>query len=157
MGMYVSGLLSVKTLKLPPYKLEFLALKWAVVDKFNFYLYGGSFKVFTDNNPLTYIHRSLKVDATSQRWLAALGEYDFSIHYMPGTTNVDADILSRLHESSDVSVEHISAVTESTDEFAQYIDISDLDEEMLAHVNSLKTPFDWRALQLEDSDLALAR
>merc|ERR1712074_75176 len=110
----------------------------------------------TDNNPLTYIHKSLKVDATSQRWLAALGEYDFSIHYKPGTTNVDADILSRLHETSDVSVEHISAVTEETEEFAKYVNITDLDEEMLAHVNSLKTPFDWRALQLEDPDLSLA-
>ena len=45
------------------------------------------------------------MDATSQRWLAALGEYDFSIHYKPGTMNIDADILSSLHEkSTDIKV-----------------------------------------------------
>ena len=34
-------------------KLEFLALKWAVTDKFKNYLYyGPPFTVYTDNNPL---------------------------------------------------------------------------------------------------------
>ena len=37
------------------YKLEFLALKWAVTDEFHEYLYGGNFDVYTDNNPLMYI------------------------------------------------------------------------------------------------------
>ena len=38
----------------PASKLEFLALKWAVTDKFSDYLYGTKFIVLTDNNPLTY-------------------------------------------------------------------------------------------------------
>ena len=37
------------------HKLEFLALKWAVTDRFHKYLHGGQFDVYTDNNPLTYI------------------------------------------------------------------------------------------------------
>ena len=37
------------------HKLEFLALKWAVTDRFHEYLYGGQFDVYTDNNPPTYI------------------------------------------------------------------------------------------------------
>ena len=44
-------------------KLEFLALKWAVTDHFHEYLYGGTFDVFTDNNPLTYILTTAKLDA----------------------------------------------------------------------------------------------
>lgn len=40
----------------PVHQLEFLALKWAVVDKFHDYLYGAQFTVRTDNNPLTYSH-----------------------------------------------------------------------------------------------------
>ena len=32
---------------------KFLALKWAITDRFHKYLYGGEFEVFTDNNPLT--------------------------------------------------------------------------------------------------------
>ena len=36
--------------------LEFLALKWAVTERFADYLqYGPPFQVFTDNNPLTYV------------------------------------------------------------------------------------------------------
>lgn len=36
----------------PDHKLEFLALKWAVTEKFCDYLYGSSIKVVTDSNPL---------------------------------------------------------------------------------------------------------
>ncbi|KAL1264124.1 hypothetical protein QQF64_004479 [Cirrhinus molitorella] len=49
----------------------------------------------TDNNPLTSILTSAKLNATGHRWLAALATYDFSIQYKPGKLNVDADILSR--------------------------------------------------------------
>ena len=36
----------------PVHKLEFLALKWAITDKFHDYLYGAAFQVFTDQQPL---------------------------------------------------------------------------------------------------------
>ena len=36
------------------YKLEFLALKWSVTDRFDEYLYGSTFEVYTDYNPLSY-------------------------------------------------------------------------------------------------------
>ena len=39
----------------PAHKLEFLTLKWAVVEKFHKYLYRLTFDVYTDNNPLTYV------------------------------------------------------------------------------------------------------
>ena len=44
-----------------------------------------------------------KLDATGHRWLAALGAFNFSIHYRPGSRNGDADGLSRrpLNESRD--------------------------------------------------------
>ena len=48
------------------HKLEFLALKWAIMDRFHEYLYGGEFEVFTDNNPLMYIMTSAKLDDTGQ-------------------------------------------------------------------------------------------
>ena len=46
-------------------KLELLALKWAIHDRFHEYLYGSNFEVYTDNNPLTYIMSSAKLDATA--------------------------------------------------------------------------------------------
>ena len=54
-----------------------LTLKWAITNRFHEYLYGGQFDVYTDNNPLTYILTSAKLDATGQRWVASLANYDF--------------------------------------------------------------------------------
>ena len=48
----------------PAHKLEFLALKWAVCEKYSDYLYGNRFEVFTDNNPLCHILTTAKLDAT---------------------------------------------------------------------------------------------
>ena len=59
------------------HKLEFLALKWSVTEIFHEYLYGGHFEVYTDNNPLTYILTTAKLDATGQRWVASLANYNF--------------------------------------------------------------------------------
>jgi transposase InsO family protein len=78
------------------YKLEFLALKWAITEKFHDYLYKNHFTVLTDNNPLTYVLTSAKLDATGHRWLAALVNYNFTIKYRPGRRNTDADAMSRL-------------------------------------------------------------
>ena len=48
----------------------------------------------TDNNPLTYILTKAKLDATGQRWVAALSAYDFSLIYRSRISNADADGLS---------------------------------------------------------------
>jgi transposase InsO family protein len=93
---YASRSLRSPETRYPVHKLEFLALKWAVTEKFHDYLYGASFEVVTDNNPLTYVLRSAKLDATSHRWVSALAGYDFTITYQPGRDNVCADFLSRL-------------------------------------------------------------
>ena len=84
----------------PTHKLEFLALKWAITDRFHEYLYGGQFDIYTDNNPLTYILTSAKLDATGQRWVASLANYDFRIFYKSGKTNVEADALSRIPQDN---------------------------------------------------------
>ena len=93
---YASRTLSSSEKNYPAHKLEFLALKWAVTDQFHEYLYGGKFEVYTDNNPLTYILTTAKLDATGQRWVARLADYDFNLHYRSGKCNVDADALSRI-------------------------------------------------------------
>ncbi|KAK3508090.1 hypothetical protein QTP70_013444 [Hemibagrus guttatus] len=56
--------LSPPELRYPAHKLEFLALEWAVTDKFHDHLYGRKFSVLTDNNPLKYVMTSAKFDAT---------------------------------------------------------------------------------------------
>ena len=78
------------------HKLEFLALKWSVTERFHEYLYGGHFEVYTDNNLLTYILTTARLDATGQRWDASLANYSFKIFYRSGKCNVEADALSRI-------------------------------------------------------------
>ncbi|CAM4646851.1 unnamed protein product [Caretta caretta] len=90
---FASRGLSDSETRYPTHKLEFLALKWAITEKFQDYLYGARFQVWTDNNPLTYVLTSAKLDATGQRWVAALASYEFSIQYRSGSSNVDADAL----------------------------------------------------------------
>ena len=75
--------------------MEILCLKWAVTEKFHDYLYGNNFVVYTDNNPLTYVLSSAKLNANCHRWLAALGSSDFKLVYRSGKANADADGLSR--------------------------------------------------------------
>lgn len=92
---FASRGLSKSEARYPAHKLEFLALKWSVTEKFHDYLYGGQFTVVTDSNPLTYILTSARLDATSYRWLAALSNYNFKLQYRAGKQNLDADGLSR--------------------------------------------------------------
>ena len=91
---YASRTLSKSERKYHPHKLEFLALKWAVTERFHEYVYGGEFEVHMDNNPLTYMLTSAKLDATSQRWVAGLANYNFNIFYKCGNQNVEAGVLS---------------------------------------------------------------
>ncbi|RXN17604.1 Retrovirus-related Pol poly from transposon [Labeo rohita] len=78
-------------------KLEFLALKWAICERFRDYLFHAShFEVYTDNNPLTYILTTAKLNATGHRWVAELADFNFTIKYRPGRCNADADGLSRM-------------------------------------------------------------
>ena len=94
---YASRSVSKAEANYPAHKLEFLALKWAVCEKFHEYLYGSKpFEVFTDNNPLTYVLTSAKLDACGQRWVAKLANYNFSIKYRCGVSNTEADALSRI-------------------------------------------------------------
>lgn len=78
-------------------KLEFLALKWAICERFRDYLYySPPFTVYTDNYPLTYVLTTAKLNATTQRWVAELADFQFVIKYRPGKANFDADGLSRM-------------------------------------------------------------
>lgn len=96
----------------PAHKLEFLCLKWAVTDKFHDYLYGNTFEVRTDNNPLTYVTKSAKLDATGHRWLASLSSYNFKLIYRSGKSNSDADGLSRRpYQAEEVFPDVVQAVS----------------------------------------------
>ena len=114
---YASRSLSKSERNYPVHKLEFLALKWSVCEKFRDYLIGTTFTALTDNNPLTYVLSSAKLDATSQRWVADLASFNFTISYRPGSQNRNADGMSRIPSSSQepctITSESIKAICNS--------------------------------------------
>ena len=65
-------------------KLEFLALKWAVMEYFKEYLLYQPFLLKTDNNPLAYIMTTPNLDATGHRWMGALVKFNFQLEYQKG-------------------------------------------------------------------------
>ena len=107
---YASRVLSHTEAKYPAHKLECLTLKWAVTDRFHEYLCGGKFEVYTDNNPLTYILTTAKLDATGQQWVASLANDDFKLFYKSGWTNTEADALSRIPWNTELDRDSIKTI-----------------------------------------------
>ena len=76
----------MKQTTIPP-KLEFLALKWAVMEHFKEYLPYQPFLVRTDNNPLTYIMTTPNLNATGHWWVGTLARFHFQLEYQKGWDN----------------------------------------------------------------------
>ena len=89
-------------------------MKLAIADKFHEYLYGSEFQVNTDNNPLTYVLTTAKLDATGHKWVAILSNYTFSIIYKQGKGHHDADALSCIKwpEALELNSQAVQAVFE---------------------------------------------
>ena len=114
-------------------KIELMALKWSVCDKFKDYLLGSKFTVFTDNNPLCYI-KSSKLGAAQIRWLSELALYDFDIVYRTGKSNLVADALSRRPEVEEEIEKEV--LSESDDE--EWIAVSYQVEEQGGRISSME-------------------
>ena len=103
-------------------KLELLALKWAVAEKFREYLLGSEFVVYTDNNPLTYLQSKSKLKAVEQRWAAELASFNFKIEYRAGKHNTNADALSRVSwEAAHRSTKHRDDADTDDDEHPTHV------------------------------------
>ena len=69
--------------------------------------------MYTDNNPLTYILTTAKLDVTGQRWVASLANYNFKIFYKSGKLNIEADALSHIPWES-IQVENVELLIVKT-------------------------------------------
>ena len=133
-------------------KLEFLSLKWALCDHFKDYLYyADHFNIYTDYNPLTYLKTSCKVNATGQRWINELSNFNFTVHYKPGTQNVVADSLSRLPIEDKIDLSHyegVCSVAEVRAIFDGAVNQNKDGESWIAAVNSISTTIEEMESQL---------
>ena len=117
-------------------KLELLALKWAVAEKFREYLIASTFTVYTDNNPLTYMQSKCKLKAVEQRWVSELASFNFSIKYRAGKHNQNADALSRM--------------TSSKEDWA-VCDVNEVEVELAAKLDTTPVPEEARAELLQSA------
>ncbi|KAK7901901.1 hypothetical protein WMY93_018670 [Mugilogobius chulae] len=87
-------------------KLEFLALKWAICERFrDFLYYSPPFTVYTDNNPLTYVLTTAKLNATTQRWVAELADFQFVIRAETPEFHLDND---RARDGEDLNADDVT-------------------------------------------------
>ena len=107
-------------------KIELMALKWSVCEKFKDYLLGSKFIIFTDNNPLVYVKTS-KLGAAQIHWLSELALYNFNIVYQTGCSNLVANALSCRPEVEGES--HNQVCSDTDDEEWQAISYSTICEE----------------------------
>ena len=159
---YASRTLSRSEQNYDAHKLEFLALKWSVTERFHEYLYGGHFEVYTDNNPLTYVLTTAKLDATGQQWVASLVNYNFKIFYKSGKLNIEADALLRIPgESTQMEkVEPLivktmlqSKIESGVDFPEEYLPEKALLKSMTVDTTLKLTQKDWIKEQMEDVDI----
>lgn len=97
--MYASRTLNSAEKNYSVSERECLAIIWAL-ERWQYYLLGRRFDVYTDHNALTTILsptvKPKTQSARLSRWLQRLLAFVFDIHYIRGESNVIADYLSRL-------------------------------------------------------------
>ena len=133
-----------------------------MTERFHEYLYGGEFEVYMDNNPLTYILTTPKLDVTEQRWVASLANYNFKIFYRSGKLNVEANALSRIPWEN-TQVDHLEPLVVHTmlqskleTEIGipeEYSHLNVIQKEMLVNSTPKLTQHEWVREQYEDVNI----
>ena len=77
-----------------------LVVVWAT-SHFRPYLFGNSFHLVIDHEPLKWIMTTTKLTGKLARWSLLLQEYDFTVEHRKGVENTNADCLSRYPLPSD--------------------------------------------------------
>ena len=93
--VYCSRKLLDREQKLSTTEKECLGIVWAV-ETFKPYIYGTTFTVETDHNPLVWLDKCKDVNQKLLRWSLILQQYSFTIRHKNGSDHKNADALSRL-------------------------------------------------------------
>lgn len=91
---YASRLLSTAETNYNTTEREALAIVWAT-DKFRGYIEYAETQIQTDHEPLKWLMSLKTPKGRLARWALKLQEYNISVNYIPGKSNVVADTLSR--------------------------------------------------------------
>ena len=96
---YVSHKLNAGQQKWPTIEREGFAIVYAV-NRLRHYLYGADFIIYTDHKPLKTLFTSEMKNTRVQKWAIKIEEYNPRIEYKPGKLNMVADLMSRLHDTT---------------------------------------------------------
>lgn len=99
------------------YELEMLAIVY-FLKYYRYYLLGKRCKVITDHQSLRYMMQ-IKEDSPVRivKWLLSIMEYDIEVYYRPGSSNGNADMLSRMNFDETDPRDMPSADAVITDEY----------------------------------------
>lgn len=109
---YASRTLNESELNYSTIEKELLAIVWAT-KYFRPYLFGRKFKIMTDHKPLQWVMSLKEPNSRLTRWKLKLTEYDFTVVYKKGSSNTNADALSRVeihNEELDSIIEELSSL-----------------------------------------------
>ena len=68
------------------------------IKEYYYYLYGDQFTLETDHMPLSSLRASRNANIRLMRWALYLQQFNFKIRHIKESTNVAADLMSRLLE-----------------------------------------------------------
>ncbi|EJD36662.1 hypothetical protein AURDEDRAFT_36803, partial [Auricularia subglabra TFB-10046 SS5] len=80
----------------PVHERELLAIVESL-KRFRPQLHGVKFRICTDHKSLIHFMSQKNLSQRQMRWLYVMNEFDFTVEYIPGETNVLADGLSRIY------------------------------------------------------------
>lgn len=92
---YASRKLQPREAALSTTEKECLAIVWAV-EIFRYYLFGRTFRLQTDHNPLVWLNRVKDKNRKLLSWSLILQEFDIIIEHKSGVQNQNVDTLSRI-------------------------------------------------------------
>ena len=91
---YAAHKLKTHEANYPTHDIELAAVVFAL-KKWRHYLYGVTFKIFTNHKSLKYLFSQKELNLRQKRWVEFLQDYDCTMNYHPEKANVVADALSR--------------------------------------------------------------
>ena len=95
-------------------ELECLAV-YAAINHFAHFLHGKHFDVYTDHKALVHILSSRALNRRLLGWVLRLQDFNFTVHYRPGSEMGDADGLSRQSWSSSELMRQEMRAVETTE------------------------------------------
>lgn len=99
---------------------ELLAAHMAIME-FKHYLLGKRFTLITDHSPLRLLQTHKDPHHRLARWVANLMQFDFVVKPIRGSSNVDADTMSRLIEENDPDADDEDLVARPFEEIIRMI------------------------------------